>query len=241
MPGIGGQAPEPNPSPAESYVPAISGQAPGQPARLPIIGGPEHQLQVRDKAWVPADAFGRTWSETTYEVPVQRSPIIDAFMVSGAMNHVINWGVRRGTGPQNQVDITSHDDPDITADNYRKVADDLQPGKGNQPPRRNFFASDLTMRHELFHVMHHIHFYRIELEAGVRWLNRHQATTEQQVNRLVERMMTTVDRHARFRTGSDTDTGQSAEENAAYDAGAPAYQARADAIRRKGRAGGYPP
>ena len=64
----------------------------------------------------------------------------------------IRWDARSDIGPTGQLDIENEDDRDITANNYTKVIEDLTPDGAGIPLRENFWAEDITIQHELFHV-----------------------------------------------------------------------------------------
>lgn len=225
--------------PPESAEPTNqAGTGLAKPPALPIIAGMDRTVTAqRGSVPLTTDIFGLTMSEAeTVNMNINRLPIIDAFGVSGEMLHHITWNVFEGIGPQNQIDITSKNDPAITAANYRDVARDLRPGQGNIPPREDYFASDLTKRHENFHVYRHRLYYQKGLARGLKWLNAHKARTLGEVQRLVKRMLSRIDKYA----GMKTSPNLGSEENDAYEAGASGYQTRSDEILRKGRAGEYP-
>lgn len=229
---------EPGEEPGYASLPSLGAPAKNKPPELPIIAGLHHKVDVKRGA-VPlsAEIFGLTMSEVATEnMHIAPAPTIDAFIVNGDMVHKITWDVFEDIGPKDQVDITSVSDPDITSGNYREVAKDLKPGDGNVSPREGFFASDLTKRHEMFHIFRHVRYYREGLALGLKWLNGRTAKSVNEVVELVGKMREKIDDYGRTKT----DPSLSGEEHDAYEAGAPLYLARSEDILKKGRAGDYP-
>jgi len=159
------------------------------------------------------------------------------FAVRFTLNNPITFNV---TSPK--VSIASASDPAITAANHPDVATDLTPRmtvQGGKPLRRNFWARDLTVIHEQFHCAERQRFAAAGTVQAQAWLNAQTAGSVADVQALIARVP------ARVVAASTAAVGTvDAKETRAYAAGAPAYQARADAIRAKGAlapgAGGYP-
>ena len=227
--------------PLSGALPGTARTGPDKPPALPIIAGLSYETvkpvrgQVKDHP-LTTELFGLTVSTGEREyMRVDHAPSLDAYLVSGDVIHRIYWDMWDQLGPQDQVDITAVDDPDLTAANYRDVAQDLKPGDGNIPPRKRYFASDLTKRHEMFHWWRHIRYYREGLGIAINWLNRHTARSAAEVDRLIDRMLENLDAYVDYRT----DPMRSSEEHDAYEAGARYYQQRSDEIHERGRNGGY--
>jgi hypothetical protein len=89
------------------------------------------------------------------DIRVRYTPRDRSVEVTASAVITATWRVRSETGPVGQVDIADENDPDITAANYRVVAADLSPDISDlngRPPRDQFWAEDLTEKHELFHT-----------------------------------------------------------------------------------------
>src|SRR5215471_14382563 len=101
-----------------------------------------------------------------------------------------------------------------------------------RPPRILFWAQDLTLAHELFHVNERQGFARTGVAEAQTWLNGRTAGSVADVNALLA--------HVPGKVLASSRAHNPGKEERAYGAGAPAYTARADAIRARGRAGEYP-
>lgn len=216
------------------------GAAPAAPT-LPIYSALKLRQWTEPMGAMPNhEVFGATSSPTPLgwtDLDVQAAPTVDGWVAHGELMHPVYWGALFNRGPTGQADITGVDDDDITAQNCVQVANDLRPDPSGRAPRSEYFSSDLSKKHEQFHVFHHFLYFIQEFREGVAWLNRHAARSARQVLKLVEHMRLRVESRALARLGVDTD--RSAEEEAAYAAGREDYQQRSDAIRAKGKAGGY--
>jgi hypothetical protein len=111
--------------------------------------------------------------------------------------------------------------------------------EGGKPPRRHYWARDLTVVHERFHCDERVSFGRTGTAQAESWLNAQTAGSVADVQALIARVPSRVVASSVAAAGTVDE-----KESRAYGAGAPAYQARADAIRTKGglgsAAGGYP-
>lgn len=186
------------------------------------------------------DGFGKT--TPFYEI-TDRTATYKAgtYHVTGTVNAKITFWVAGG----NRTNIASEAAPVITQANYPKVVSDLTPApaavnKGglslmkNQPPRTQFWAEDLTIEHECFHADEDVKFGQEGTTLGQNWLNKQTARDYDQVGDLFPRVLQIIVQTV------DTRMALPAREERAYDDGAPAYRARAQAIKRKGDAKGYP-
>lgn len=189
---------------------------------------------------VPTD-FGRT--DTRIEVnKSSATQATGVFNVELYIDNVITYWVDGGT----RRDIASDSDPKITQANYPDVVRDLTPSPApvnaggttlyrNQPPRRQFWARDLTVKHELFHADENEKFGLTGAIEGREWLNRQTARTYDDVGRLLGTVSQIVARRIL------TAMAPPGVEQRAYNDGAPEYRRRAQAIRIKGDANGYAP
>jgi hypothetical protein len=240
------------PGPEASAEPAVAGKgdapAEGTVVSLPDVIVPELALvQVCDaitgaisyKGLVEATAtpgptqfgicnFGDvrlTGQTVTYEK--------SAYKVAGTFENHITWGVHPTT--DNETDISSATDADITKTNYPKVADDLTPNvgsSGGRPPRSKFWAKDLTEIHEKFHAEDVKGQGPAAATAAVAWLNAQTAGTVIGVAAVTSQLP------ARVVQTLIAGMGEPAEVRA-YGGGAAAYTARAADIRKRGAAGEY--
>ena len=155
------------------------------------------------------------------------------FVVTATVDNPITFQVTGGS----DTDIASETDSAITQSNYSTVASDLTPDMSDEngrPPRTQFWARDLTIRHERFHAQEDFSFGGQGTTAAQSWLNGQAAADVAGVNTLLGqvpgRVANTVAAGMRF----------PGLEERAYGDGAPSYLARATAIKRRGDANGYP-
>jgi hypothetical protein len=141
-----------------------------------------------------------------------------------------------GNGPHHEINIAGDADPAINSGNYLKVAADLTPDpKDHVPPRNHYWARDLVYNHEHFHATEDATYGAEGTRQAQGWLNKQRAKDEQAVQTLLDLVPGQVEEHVRVKMPK-TD-----REQRAYDDGAQAYQALADAIKAKGDSGNYPP
>lgn len=136
-----------------------------------------------------------------------------------------------------KTDISSDSDPDIFQSNYTKVVSDLTPNMSDlngRPPRTQYWAEDLTKKHECFHAKEDVKFGGDGVVLADKWLNKQTASTEAEAIRKATQALDIV------RSKVDTEMVVPASEKRAYGDGAPLYRARADAIKAKGDAKKYP-
>jgi hypothetical protein len=141
-----------------------------------------------------------------------------------------------------KISIASENDAALTNANFATAASDLTPNmsrQGGKPPRTQFWAEDLTIRHERFHSNERSRLNRAGAVQAETWLSAQTAGSVADVQGLIAQVP------GRVITASQAAVGTLDEkESRAYGDGAPSYQARADAIRTKGAlgsaGGGYP-
>ena len=105
------------------------------------------------------------------------------FTVSATVQNPITFNV---ASPK--TDITSDSDPDLTSTNYTAAASDLYLDVINlkgKPPRNSFWASDLTVTHELFHVAERQTHATEGVTNAQTWLNAQTATSATDVQNLL--------------------------------------------------------
>ena len=182
------------------------------------------------------EGFGVTRSFASKLTNIKITPKAKTFTIDATFEHPITYQVRKGTGPDGQRDVASETDSKITKANYETVAADLTPNMSDlngRPPRSQFWAEDLTERHELVHANDDLKNGPDAMETVVKWLGEKEANDARGVNRL----LTTVPNRfaAALLAALSTEDG----EKRAYGDGAPLYRARATAIKAKGDKGDY--
>ncbi|GAB4190274.1 MAG: hypothetical protein OHK0022_02860 [Roseiflexaceae bacterium] len=177
--------------------------------------------------------FGSTRWSTFNMTGITVTRASGVFTVQATVDNPITYNVNGGS----KTSIASENDPALTAANYATAASDLTPNMGNlngRPPRTQFWAEDLTLRHELFHVGERQQFGRQGVSTAQTWLNTQTAAAPPDVAALLAQVP------QRVIAESQANMPYPAKEERAYGDGAPLYQARADAIKTKGDGGGYP-
>ncbi len=236
------------PVPAEGegvYFPAALFPAIALPAQADKIVSAFGYKSSIDKKGPPPDPgeFGTTRPVYEFERPgPSATQAAGAFNVTGTIVANITYQVAGG----NRTDIASDADSDITQANYPTVVSDLTPSpvavntRGlslfkNQPPRSQFWAEDLTIKHEGFHADEDVKFGQDGVTVAQNWLNSKTAQSYDDVGNLLNgvtpRVVSTV----------DAAMALPGREIRAYADGAPDYLARAQAVKSKGDAKGYVP
>jgi hypothetical protein len=183
-----------------------------------------------------AGEFGRTDSSPSLTA-ITITQASGAFNVTATYSLVTKWDTRKGTGPSGQVNIPDENAAGLTAANYKTAVSDLTPDlsdEGGRPPRTKFWAQDLTERHEKVHAADHQKTGKDGLKAALTWLGTQTASTQAEVETHLRTLQTKIVQYI-LANGAG-----SVGELHAYGDGASLYQARADAIKKKGDGGGYP-
>ncbi|HMG73694.1 MAG TPA: hypothetical protein VK582_09345 [Pyrinomonadaceae bacterium] len=177
--------------------------------------------------------FGATLPYTHALSGISVTLTAGTYQVAATVDNPITFQVDGGTRP----DISSDTDADITKTNYPTVVSDLTPNltdlKG-RPPRNSFWAEDLTIKHENFHATEDVKYGGSGTTLAQNWLNTQTAGSVAAVNALLGQVP------AKVAATVSAAMAYPGREERAYDDGAPSYQARADAIKKKGDAAGYP-
>lgn len=180
--------------------------------------------------------FGVTRSFGSSLSGITITPGAGTFSVAATFLHPITYQVRSGTGPNSQVDIDSDSDNNIIATNYPTVVSDLTPNTSDlngRPPRTQFWAEDLTLRHELVHANDDMANGPGAVTTVTTWLNGQTAASVAEVNALLGALP------GRFANALLAALSTEDGEKHAYGDGAASYRARANAIKAKGDSGGY--
>lgn len=229
---------------------ALPGEKIGTPIRIPDIEVPAlNEIEKTDavnagftysgsitRGGAGPTGFGVTRSFGSSLTGITITPQTGTFDVAATFEHPITYQVRSGTGPSSQVDIASESDPDITSTNYPTVASDLTPDMSDlngRPPRTQFWAEDLTLRHELVHAHDDQGNGPGAMATVTTWLNGQTAASESDVRTLLSALP------GRFSTALLAALSTEDGEKNAYGDGAASYTARATAIQNKGDAGEY--
>ena len=197
----------------------------------PIISHIDYNPSITRAGAVPPP-FGATRPYTHALSGIIVSLRRGVYNVQATLDNPITFQVGGGA----RTDIDSAGDADITAASYPTVASDLTPDMSSdngRPPRTQFWAEDLTIKHERFHAREDVSFGRQGVRIARRWLNTQDASSVAQVNTLLGEVPTRVADHVRVNMAAP------AREERAYGDGAPSYTARANAIQRRGDRGGY--
>lgn len=170
------------------------------------------------------------------DITVREVPLIGWWYVSATIEQTIKWQVRTGTGPNGEVNISSSTDSAITAANWPTVQSDLTPDMSDlngRPPRTQFWAEDLTERHEHFHANDRKTRGPGAVSTAAAWLRTQQASSVADVNTLLEAVP------GRVVAAVSAGMTMPGKEERAYGDGAPAYSRRAMAISVLGNLGYY--
>jgi len=199
----------------------------------PIASTLTYAPTVTQSGAAPAP-FGETLPYTFAMSGITVTSAAGTFTVTATVDNPITFQVASG----GKTDISSDTDADITQANYNTVASDLTPDMSDlngRPPRTQFWAEDLCIRHERFHCTDGQTHARSGVTLAQNWLNTQTAATVADVNTLIGQVPARV---IATRSAAMTFPGR---ENRAYGDGAPSYLARATAIKTKGDANGYAP
>jgi hypothetical protein len=243
----GAAAPGPAAAPAPAAAgPAAAGPADGTTITIPDVVKPElehihacdsiagiipYNGTVVGGETPPGNAFGICRFGDVRVTGITITLTASVYQVRGTIENRIKWGVQS----LGRTDIANDVDSDITAANYATVSTDLTPNmssSGGRPPRRQFWANDLTQQHELFHANDVQGRGPGAATAAVSWISSQTATDVAGVQALVDQIPNRVVRTIVAAMGEPAEVR-------AYGAGAGTYRARADSIKTKGDAGKY--
>lgn len=176
----------------------------------------------------------RPGNMTLSNITVRR--ILGRYLVSATLDQQTIWQVRTGLGPTGEQSVDSALDPVITKANYKTVASDLTPNMGDlggRPPRTQFWARDLTERHEAYHADDSTGRGPAALSIASAWLRTQQAPDVPGVQALLNQVP------GRAFTALMAAMAFPAREERAYGDGAGAYSRRVTAISALGAIGWY--
>lgn len=185
-----------------------------------------------------ASEFGQTTGSLKHFSNVAITPGAGKFSVTADLKQTVNWDTRATLGPDNQVEIADDNDPDLSKTNYPTAVSDLTPDisdlKG-RPPRTKFWAKDLTVRHEKYHVKDFVDIGKSSATGAETWLAGQNAAKKEDVPALLDKAW-----NDKIFKEWDKFTDPPKVEERAYDDGVASYKALAAAIKAKGDKGGYP-
>lgn len=186
-----------------------------------------------------ATEFGvtRPGQMTLKGIKVRKIPLIGRFLVTATLEQELKWQVRVGTGPTGEVSIGSILDGNLTAANHQQAAADLTPNMSDlngRPPRTQFWAQDLTERHENFHADDAVSRGPDAVKIASNWLGTQAAPDVPGVQALLNQVP------GRAFTALMAAMAFPAREERAYGDGAGAYWRRATGIKAMGAIGMYP-
>jgi hypothetical protein len=181
-----------------------------------------------------ASSFGVTRTRPAVaNIAIAHDTTASVFNVTATVNNAITWTVQS----RGRTNIPNENAAAINSTNYTTVASDLTPNMSSdngRPPRTQFWAQDLTEKHERFHANERATTYgQPAFEFAQTWLGTQTAADDAGVTTLVNQVPDKMHESyaASYAPG---------KESRAYGDGAPSYQARADAVKTKGDGGGYP-
>lgn len=185
-----------------------------------------------------ASEFGQTTGSLKHFSNVAITPGAGKFSVTADLKQTVNWDTRATLGPDNQVEIADDNDPDLSKTNYPTAVSDLTPDisdlKG-RPPRTKFWAKNLTVRHEKYHVKDFVDIGKSSATGAETWLAGQNAAKKEDVPALLDKAW-----NDKIFKEWDKFTDPPKVEERAYDDGVASYKALAAAIKAKGDKGGYP-
>ncbi len=149
------------------------------------------------------------------------------FKLTGGVDVTADWSVHS----RGRIDVPYFAAPVVTATTYPKVASDLKPNMssdGGRPPRTQYWAKDLTERHEQFHANERTGKYgKAAFEFAKAWLAAQTASTAEEAKGLADKVPDKMfeSYNASFVPG---------KENRAYGDGAIAYRVRSEMAQEYG-------
>jgi hypothetical protein len=144
------------------------------------------------------------------------------------------------TNAQGHKNISGPRDSDVTADSWSQIVYDLTPPATTpaRPPRVEYWAQDMTIKHEKFHIQDWVGSFRTYRPTAEAWLNTQSASSVQEArnktNDAISLMTTNVNNYM----GSGD---SSPAEARAYTDGVSSYQERADAVEARANKEGWEP
>lgn len=180
-----------------------------------------------------ADDFGlTTWSAKLVNPAVAADPVKKIFNVTGKVDCPIGWEIHS----RGKKDVLDEKSPNIKDSSWPTAASDLTPDMSDdngRPPRTQFWAPDLTERHEKFHAAEFQTYGKAAFDLAAEWLQKQTATSDADALAVAKRVPNEMVATIRA-------TYVPMAESRAYGDGAPSYKARAEAIGKAGRARSYP-
>ncbi len=152
--------------------------------------------------------------------------------VTGRIFLDIHWD----TQPLGRTDVSGASDPAVTKDTWDKIVGDLTPSASGRPPRKSYWALDVTERHEKFHGSDDIGRSKLYVPTAQAWLDKQTVSADSgpigSAKTMVEakKLLETVRSNVEADGWAYYDKAGGAGENRAYADGKESYQKRADAI-----------
>jgi hypothetical protein len=180
-----------------------------------------------------ADDYGlTTWSAKLVNPAVTPDPAKKVFTVTGKVDCPIGWEIHS----RGKKDVLDEKSPNIKRSTWPTAASDLTPDMSDdngRPPRTQFWAPDLTERHEKFHAGEFQTYGKAAFDLAGEWLQKQTASSDADALTVAKRVPNEMVATIRA-------TYVPMAESRAYGDGAPSYQARAEAITKAGKADSYP-
>jgi len=185
----------------------------------------------------PQKEFGLIWPYDYKLTDAIAIPTDTHWEVHATLNNPIWFHVRKTTGPEGQINISSPLSSNISSSTYETIAVDLTPDErelGGRPPRNKYWAKDITILHEKFHAEENKKFAADATEQVVGNMNQLRAESIADVEDIIAAVPQGVGDYVSMWMKEPE------REERAYGAGKHLYEDRVKAIRRKGKQGGYP-
>jgi hypothetical protein len=154
----------------------------------------------------------------------------DSYKVSHKVDNPITYAV-----DSPKTSIASAADAALTAANYKTAATDLTPRmdvQNGKPLRSQFWARDLTLRHEKFHSKERSRLNKAGAKQAQSWLGTQTAASVAEVQQHVAQVPAKITAASQAAVGTLDE-----KESRAYGDGASSYKSRAKAIKKAGDKG----
>ena len=243
---LDGGTPAPTPAPAPGVTPP-SGPAP-TPAPSGTPSGPGSNVAASFNATRIAHPSAPAFGEVDWNA---HEPVATYAAYRDGSNfrfrlETLSLRVPVGVASGGRTNVPSATDAVVTSSTWRLVASDLTPGGGtpNRSPRTRYWAEDLTLTHELFHFNEFNTFLRTSFASyettieGSGYTEPASGASDTEAAALTRK---TADLRTRLLAAwnqAKSNMSPSMEDRA-YDDGASAYQARADAVRARAGTSGW--
>jgi hypothetical protein len=206
----------------------------GYPQEYPIV--PVFSFQHKTIQGGKVKKFGVCRYSVKYRnLKIIKDPKYRVWRVNADIDTECKWNTRKNIGPQKQKNIPHAYAPVLTPKNFWRASKDLCPDMSKQcgrPRRKEFWAQDLTERHEKFHAKEGEKYFLEAVKKVAGWLAKQKEDDPRNVNyKVVWGLIGLNGLRARLSRGAEC---------RAYSDGAPLYRERSNDIFGLGISGKYP-